>query len=82
MTSGPVSPELLAAVRPRLLVLRPPIIKENSGEKPTPLPAIPPFPANLPTFIQRESGAVTVLIYPDHLTATGFVDGREIVLPR
>ena len=82
VTSGPVSPELLAAVRPRLLVLRPPIFKENAEEKPTPLPAIPPLPGSLPIFIQRETGAVTVLIYPDHLTATGFVDGREVVLPK
>ena len=83
ITSGPVSPELLAAVRPRLLVLRPPIVKEAADGRPAVLPeAVFLLPANLPVFTQRGSGAVTVLVYSDHLEARGFLDGRRVTLAR
>ena len=84
ITSAPVTPELLAAVHPRLLLLRPAIVKEATDDKPAAGPPIaaPPLPKDLPTFNQRASGAVTLLLYPDRLEASGFVDGRTLTISR
>ena len=84
VTSAPVAPELLAAVRPRLLLLRPAIVREATDGKPvvTPPAASSPPPISLPAFDQRESGAVTLLFYPGHLEADGFVDGRKVTLSK
>ena len=82
VTSAPVAPELLAAVHPRLLVLRPTVVKEATDRPVSPPPVAPAaLPVSLPTLDQRESGAVTLLLYPDHLQATGYVDGRSVTLP-
>ena len=81
ITSGVISPDLLSAVHPRLLVLRPSIVKETADGK---LAAPPgeafPLPTSLPAFTQHDSGAVTLLVYPDHLEARSFVDGRKTKL--
>lgn len=82
VTAAPVSPELLAMVRPRLLILRPPIVKETANGLPFPAAVPSPLPPDLPTLVQRDSGAVTLLICPGQLQATGFVDGRQILLRR
>ena len=78
ITAAPVSPDLLAALQPRLLILRPPIVKETADGLPPSAKEEAPLPAGLPTLVQRDSGAVTLLIYPEHLQATGFVDGRQV----
>ncbi len=82
VTSGPIAPDLLAAVRPRLVVVRPPIIKETTIGKPAPPSDTAPIPATIPTLNQRDTGAVTLLIYPDHLQATGCMDGRQVLLKK
>lgn len=82
VTAGPTIPaDLLAAVRPRLVVLRPPVAREpKSGQARVNVPeGILPAAA---TFRQIESGAVTLRLYPDRIEAQGFVDGRKVVLQR
>ena len=80
VTAAPVDPALLAAVRPKLLVLRAPIVRETASGLPPPTLEPAPLPTDLPTLVQRESGAVTLLLYPGRLEATGFLDGRKVVL--
>lgn len=80
VTAGAVSPDLLAAVHPRLVVLRAPVVKEAADSKPAPPVEVPALPPTLPVFAQHDSGAVTLLIYPDHLEAEGFVDRHKVRL--
>ena len=80
VTAGPTIPAaLLAAVRPRLVVLRPPVERESkTGHDLSPDGVLP---VNA-TLRQTESGAVTLHLYPGRIEAQGFVDGRRITLAR
>ena len=81
ITAGPAIPaDLLTAVQPRLVLLRPPIARESKQAR-----AESASPAALlaaTTFRQIESGAVTLRLYPDRIEARGFVDHRRVVLHR
>ncbi len=81
ITAGPAIPEdLLTAVQPRLVLLRPPVARESKQER-----AGSASSAVLPaatTFRQIESGAVTLRLYPDRIEAQGFVDGRRVTLKK
>ena len=82
VTAGSTIPAtLLAAVQPRLVVLRPPVERES---KPTRADRPPPegeLPSST-TFQQTESGAVTLRFYPDRIEVEGFVDRRQATLKR
>lgn len=81
VAAGPAIPApLLAVVRPRLVVLRPPRERKASERA-----MVPTTAGNLPeatTFRQAESGAVTLSFYSDRIEAQGFVDGRCVLLRR
>ena len=82
ITAGPTIPaDLLAAVRPRLVVLRPPAERESKPGQDHPSPAGENLPAET-TLRQTESGAVSIQFYPDRMEARGFVGGRRIVVKR
>ena len=73
VTTAPVSAEWLRAMNPRLLIVRPPDShREKKGEG-------APLPPDK-TFVQENTGAVTLEVYPESLDARGFVDGRKITV--
>ncbi len=80
ITAGPAIPaDLLAAVQPRLVLLRPPVARESKRERgafTAPEAALP----TATTLRQTESGAVALRLYPDRIEAQGFVDGRRVAL--
>ncbi len=77
ITAGPtISADLLAAVQPRLVLLRPPVARESKREHPESA-----LPVAM-TWRQTESGAVTLRFYPDRIEAQGFVGGRRVTLRR
>ncbi len=75
VTTAPVSPEWLRAVKPRLVIVRPPVSRRarKGTEEGAPLP-----PDR--TIVQEDSGAVTMEIYSDRIEAHGFVDGKRITV--
>ncbi len=75
VTTAPVSPEWLRAVKPRLVIVRPPISRRARKEKEEGAP-LPPDQ----TMVQTDSGAVTMEIYADRIEARGFVDGKRITV--
>ncbi len=76
VTAGPTVPAaLLAAVRPRLVVLRPPVERGLPAALETALPTET-------TLRQTESGAVTLRFYPDRIEARGFIDHRQVIISR
>ena len=80
VTAGPTIPaSLLAAVRPRLVVLRPPVERESRPDRPEFAVPAGVLPTGA-TFRQTESGAVTLRLYPDRIEAQGFVNGRRVCL--
>ena len=82
MTAGTTIPAtLLAAVRPRLVVLRPPVERESKPTRENRSSPDGELPSNM-TFRQTESGAVTLRFYPERIEARGFVDGRSVVVEK
>ncbi len=80
ITAGPTIPaDLLAAVKPRLVVLRPPVERESKQGQDRSHAPTGALPADT-TFRQIESGAVTLRLYPDRIEAQSFVDGRRVML--
>ncbi len=75
ITTAPVAPELWRLMNPRLVILRPPSGRYAMADAGEPL-----VPAG--TIRQEDSGAVTLEIYPGRIEASGFVDGRKVVLRR
>ncbi len=82
VTAGTTIPtDLLAAVRPRLAVLHPPVEREPQPGREARAARGRALPA-VTTFRQTESGAVTMRLYSDRIEVQGFVDGREATLVR
>ena len=81
VTAGPTIPAaLLAAVRPRLVVLRAPV--ERKAPRAGVIAADAGSLPEATTFRQTESGAVAVRFYPDRIEAQGFVDDRRMILTK
>ena len=78
VADAPLAAGFVRAVGARLVVVR---SRREEDDAPAPPLALPDLPG-VELIAQEDSGAVNLRVYPGKVEARGFMDGREVVLPR
>ena len=78
VADAPVAEDFVRAVGARLVVVRSRREEDDAPAGPVLLPDV----AGVAFIAQESSGAVNVRVYPGKVEARGFMDGREVTLPR